>query len=375
MKLLRLKPIAIIASFGVILMIAGAGAVMSPYLNDTSFCLSCHEMNFPYQEYKQSRHFKNTSGVRVECNSCHIPQEMVPKLLRKVQAIREVYAHFAGVLDTQELFENERARMAKRLWAEMKASNSRECRSCHKQEAFIFSEFKKPQDAKRMQKGLKEKQTCIDCHKGKIHKMPNLSGGYKKYYKELTADAANLKISGSSTIYPLKIIVCYDGKDGNREGRVIAATKMSVLEKDGSWLKVRIDGWQQDGVNAMIYELQGKRVFSVALDKRGREKAKTLSTMTDPDTEQVWHKVSYETWVKSENVLDNLEKLWGYGAEMHGASCGSCHSLSPTNHFLANQWIGGLKDMKQYINLDKEEYLFLQKYLQMHALDVKKNKS
>jgi trimethylamine-N-oxide reductase cytochrome c-type subunit TorC len=55
---------------------------------------------------------------------------------------------------------------------------------------------------------------------------------------------------------------------------------------------------------------------------------------------------------------------------MHGAVCGSCHSITPANHFLANQWIGGLKDMKQFINLETEEYYLLQKYLQMHAQDV-----
>ena len=55
---------------------------------------------------------------------------------------------------------------------------------------------------------------------------------------------------------------------------------------------------------------------------------------------------------------------------MHGGCCGCCHSLPSANHFLANQWIGGMKDMKPYINLNKEEYLFLQKYLQLHAKDV-----
>lgn len=374
MKRFKSKPILII-SLGVMLMIVVAAATMSPYASSTSFCLSCHEMNFPYQEYKESKHFKNASGVRVECQSCHIPQAMVPRLLRKVWAVQELYAHFSGVLDTEKQFEDERPRLAKRLWAEMKANNSRECRSCHNQQAFIFAEFKKPKDAKRMQKGLKENQTCIDCHKGRVHRMPNLAGGYKKLFKELKAEAANPKISGAPAVYPLNIIICYDGKKGEREGRILAATKLTVLERDGSWLKVRVDGWQQDGVDAMIYELQGKRIFSVALDKRGRGKTKVLSTMTDNNTEQVWHKVSFDTWVMSKDILGSLGRLWDYGAELHGASCGCCHSLPPTTHFLANQWIGGLKDMKQYINLEKEEYLFLQKYMQLHAQDVGKDKS
>ena len=348
-------------------------AVMSPYLNSTGFCLSCHEMGIPHGDYLKSTHFNNPSGMRAECSSCHIPQKIGPKLVRKINAVKEVYAHFSGVLDTEKKFEDERARLAKRVWADMKANNSRECRFCHNQEAFVFAEFKKPKEAERMQKGLKENQTCIDCHKGRIHRMPNLAGGYKKLFEELAAASANPKISAES-VYPLTMVLCYDGKEGEREGRVLAATRLTVLGKSGVWLKVRADGWQQDEVNALIYELQGKRIFAVALDKQAREKPKVLSTMVDDTTEQTWHQVSFETWVMTTNMVEHLEKIWDYGSEMHGASCGNCHSLPPADHFLANQWIGGLKDMKQYINLDKEEYQLLQKYLQLHAQDVESAK-
>ena len=344
-------------------------AASHPFFSATRFCLSCHEMALPHQEYLKSSHFTNASGVRAECASCHIPQKIGPKLLRKAFAIKEVYAHFSGVLKTEQLFEEERARLAKTVWAYMKANDSRECRSCHNQEAFIFAQFKKPKEAERMQKGLKENQTCIECHKGKIHKIPNLAGGYKKLFAELQAATADPKIT-TKAVYPLATVPCFDAKDGGREGRILAATKLTVLENDGSWLKVRVDGWRQDDVDAIIYELQGKRIFAVALDQIAREKPHINSTMTDVDTEQIWHAVSFETWVKSQNMVGSLTKLWDYGSEMHGACCGSCHPLPPTKHFLANQWIGGLKDMQQYINLDKEEYRFLQKYMQLHAQDV-----
>jgi trimethylamine-N-oxide reductase cytochrome c-type subunit TorC len=344
-------------------------AAVHPYFSSTGFCLSCHEMDLPYQEYKKSKHFNNPSGVRAECFSCHIPQPIGPMLVRKAGAVKELYSHFSGVLGAEEKFKDERARMAKGIWADMKANDSRECRYCHNQQAFVFAEFKKPKESERMQKGLQEKQTCIDCHKGRIHQMPDLSGGFKRLYKELETAAADPKISTPS-VYPLTTVLCYDGKEGEREGRVLAATRLTVLNKDGSWLKVRAEGWQQDGVNAIIYELQGKRIFAVALDKQAREKPKIDGTMTDDATEQIWHKVSFETWVMTQNMVGRLETLWDYGSEMHGAVCGSCHSITPAGHFLANQWIGGLKDMKQFINLETEEYYLLQKYLQMHAQDV-----
>ena len=258
--------------------------VESAYFSRTKFCLLCHEMNLPYQEYIKSSHFNNSSGVRAECASCHIPQQFGPKFVRKATSAKELYVHLTGELDTKEKFEDQRTRLAKRIWADMKASDSRECRTCHNQQAFVFAQFKKPKEAQRMQKGLKENQTCIDCHKGKTHQMPNLASGYKKLYEELEAATANPKITTES-VYPLTTVFCYSGKEGEREERVLAATRLTVVENSGSWLKVRADGWQQDGVDALIYELQGKRIFAVAFDKPARGKPKVHSTMTDHDTE------------------------------------------------------------------------------------------
>ncbi len=132
-------------------------------------------------------------------------------------------------------------------------------------------------------------------------------------------------------------------------------------------------GWKQDDVDAMIYELQGKRIFSVALDKGAREKPVIHSTMfdTDTDTEQTWHKVSYETWVMAKNMVEDEHKLWNYGKKLHSAACGAFHMAIPASYFLANQWIGVMKDMKRNIrHLSKEQYRFLQKYLQLNAKDV-----
>jgi trimethylamine-N-oxide reductase cytochrome c-type subunit TorC len=350
-----------------------SAVALHPSLSSTKFCLSCHEMNTPHEEYTKSKHFMNPSGVRTECASCHIPQGVGPKLVKKVKALNEIYGHLTGVLDTAEKYEEHRADMAERVWAEMKASDSRECRSCHNQDGFVLAEFKNPKEGERMKKGLAEDQTCIDCHKGIVHKLPDLSGGYKKLYAKLKSSSADPKIKADA-VYPLDMVDSYDAKDGKKEGRVIAATRLNILKKKGNWLNVRIDGWRQDGVEGMIYELQGKRIFSVALGKGARSKPITKTTMVDPDTEQTWHQVSYETWVTTSGMVQDLDKLWGYGEKLRTATCGTCHRPSPPGHFLANQWIGAMKDMKRYIKkLDKGQYRFLQKYLQLHARDVLKS--
>jgi len=355
----------------IILAVTLSSVALHPALSTTEFCVSCHEMETPLAEVQETSHFNSSTGVRAECSSCHIPEGLVPALFAKIDALRHVYGHYLGTLSSDEKYEDARLRMAERVWDDMKAHDSRECRSCHKQEAFVFGEFKNHNDAMRMAEGLEEGETCIDCHKGLVHPMPDRSSGYTKLLEQLTAESADPDIK-ADTIYPLEMVYSYSSKEGSKEGRILAATSLAVLENNGKWLKVRIDGWRQDGVDAMIYELQGKRIFSVALDKGARDKPITHSTMFDTDTEQTWHEVSFETWVTNKNLLEDEDKLWSYGEMLHSSACGACHMAIPADHFLANQWIGVMKDMKRNIrHLSKEQYRFLQKYLQLNAKDVK----
>ena len=72
----------------------------------------------------------------------------------------------------------------------------------------------------------------------------------------------------------------------------------------------------------------------------------------------------------SADLVADRSKLSDYGAEMYNASCGLCHTLPPTQNYLANQWIGNLNSMKRNISLDDEQYRFLQKYVQLNAQDT-----
>ncbi|MCP4045185.1 MAG: cytochrome C [Gammaproteobacteria bacterium] len=348
-----------------------SSVAVHPALSSTEFCVSCHEMEAPLAEYRASSHYNSRTGVRAECSSCHIPEGLGPTLFAKIDALRHVYGHLRGTLSTIEKYEGARLRMAERVWENMEAHDSRECRSCHVEEAIVFEEFHNHNDAKRMAEGLEDGGTCIDCHKGMVHTMPDLSTGYKKLHEDLVAESTDPDIK-ADTIYPLETVYGYTSPDGSKEARILMATSLTVLDNDGEWLKVRVDGWQQDEVDAMIYALQGKRIFSVALDKPARGKPVVHSTMLDPDTEQTWHQVSYETWITNESMLQDKQALWDYGKELHSTTCGACHMAIPAEHFLANQWIGVMKDMRRNIrHLSKEQYRFLQKYLQLNAKDVK----
>lgn len=140
--------------------------------NTIEFCTGCHEMHDNvYQEYQGTIHEANRSGVRAICSDCHVPRDWVHKVARKIQASNEVYHWLRGTVDTPEKFEAHRMEMASRVWKVMKESDSRECRNCHS-----FKSMDPRRQSPRAQKNHAEAQqagkTCIDCHKGIAHLLP-----------------------------------------------------------------------------------------------------------------------------------------------------------------------------------------------------------
>jgi cytochrome c-type protein NapC len=145
--------------------------------NRTEFCVSCHEMESNvYQELQGTIHFTNRSGVRAGCPDCHVPHEWTNKIARKMQASKEVWGHLFGSIDTREKFLDLRRHMAEREWARMAANNSLECRNCHSTEAMDLSR-QNPRAAAAHERFLfSGERTCIDCHKGIAHRLPDMSG-------------------------------------------------------------------------------------------------------------------------------------------------------------------------------------------------------
>lgn len=140
--------------------------------NTLDFCISCHEMrDTVYQEYKQTIHYSNRTGVRAVCSDCHVPKDWVHKMARKIQASGEVYGKIMGTIDTPEKFEAKRLTLAEHEWARMKKADSRECRNCHSFEGMNL-EKQKQRSRKMHENAQRDNNTCIDCHKGIAHHKP-----------------------------------------------------------------------------------------------------------------------------------------------------------------------------------------------------------
>lgn len=157
--------------FSGVLAFAGFNSILA-YTNEMEFCTSCHSMKVNLEEYKETVHYKNASGVQAICSDCHVPKEFLPKMKAKILAYKDVLHEILGTIDTKEKYEAHRWDMASRVWAKMEATDSRECRSCHNFDNMAFEEQDRSARKKHPRAQLKG-QTCIDCHKGIAHEEPD----------------------------------------------------------------------------------------------------------------------------------------------------------------------------------------------------------
>lgn len=136
------------------------------------FCgAACHEMSIPRQALERTVHYSNAHGLSATCADCHIPKEFGPKMLRKIEASREVWGHFTGLIDTPEKYAAHRPAMRERELNRIRANDSQECRNCHRLDRMDFEAQSRA--VRRYHRAIEARgKTCIDCHEDIAHPDP-----------------------------------------------------------------------------------------------------------------------------------------------------------------------------------------------------------
>lgn len=142
--------------------------------NTEAFCSACHAPIV--EEIRETIHYSNRSGVRAICSDCHVPHEWTDKIVRKVQASKELVAYAMGTINTKEKFRERRAYLANREWQRMQENDSQECRNCHNFDFMDFSEQGRRSAVQHSTALASGEKTCVDCHKGISHRLPDMHG-------------------------------------------------------------------------------------------------------------------------------------------------------------------------------------------------------
>jgi hypothetical protein len=79
--------------------------------------------------------------------------------------------------DTRRKFLDHRLALVKREWARLKSNDSLECRNCHSEVAMDFTrQSTRAADIHGRYLIASDDYTCIDCHKGIAHQLPDMRG-------------------------------------------------------------------------------------------------------------------------------------------------------------------------------------------------------
>lgn len=327
------------------------------------FCVSCHSMSHPQQEWESSVHFSNAKGIRAECADCHVPQEGWHYLKAKLIALKDVWYEMQGKLDSKEKFEAHRAELAKIVWDDMKATDSETCRSCHSFDAMEFSQQSKLAKQMHMD-AVKNNQTCIDCHKGIVHFLPEIH----EEQATTTSSTQTTKLDENAALYAAEMVKAQGIKGG--EIRLMPFAEVTQWQAQGDQIQGTLHGWQQTGAESVLYLDLGKRITVALVDEDARNHAQVLQTKHDEVTDSEWKEVNFDLSVAKEKMSSDLTALNQYGSNLNQTNCSGCHPAIGADHYTANQWIGVVNSMKDRTSMTKDEVRALTIYLQRHAKDM-----
>ncbi|MEZ9593193.1 pentaheme c-type cytochrome TorC [Shewanella sp. 10N.261.52.F9] len=339
--------------------------------NTEEFCISCHSMeSTPYKELQQTVHFSNHSGVRATCPDCHVPHNYGRKIARKLEASHDVYGWLFNTVSTPEKFEDKRLEMASREWKRFDRDKSAACKNCHQYDSMKWDSMSKLA-VKQMKRAAELDQSCVDCHKGIAHKLPEMgTARAPELIAEVGRGVTGLQV-GQTYFSALTKPLFFNEKTDVEAGTLNIATKVKILEVKGSRAKIGIEGWRKKiGAGRVIYYDFGLNILSAQLTKDAALEEgviRTFEEKEDPMTGLKWQRVEADIWTDTDYLLTDLQPLWDYARSTYSTSCSVCHTQPAEAHFDANTWPGMFQGMIAFVNMDQDTQALVQKYLQEHS--------
>lgn len=99
-------------------------------------------------------------------------------------------------------------------------------------------------------------------------------------------------------------------------GRLDPATPVTVIEKKGDKVKVRVSGRALKDYPSQIFRDAGLRIQYAAFDEDGAEKSVQGNA---------WQAASAEGWVPPAGLTQDLDGLWKKAEVRHADACSTCH--------------------------------------------------
>lgn len=345
--------------------------------NQEEFCLSCHTMKDNLlPELQKTVHWQNRTGVRARCPDCHVPHNFTDKIARKMQASREVWGQIIGTIDTREQFKDHRIVLAQREWKRFKANNSKECRNCHDYKSMDFSKMRVTSQV-MMRRAAERDASCVDCHKGIAHQLPDIKGAHNPAFDTLMSEAGSTTIQTGDkyfSVVPQEIFA--DEGLSKPIGSIEVSTSVKVLQTKPDATEIELELWRKNkGYGRVWYGHFGLNITEAVLTKdisRDENLVTVLETKIDDLTGLEWQKVKTKAWIKGGTLMGSVEPIWDVARTSYEQNCSVCHRQpNPAGHD-ANQWPGLFAGMVGFTSIDDDTSKLVLKYLQTHSSDFVK---
>ncbi|WP_299002886.1 pentaheme c-type cytochrome TorC [uncultured Shewanella sp.] len=339
--------------------------------NTEAFCISCHSMeSMPYQELQETVHWSNHSGVRATCPDCHVPHNWSRKIARKMEASHDVWGWMLQTVNTPEKFEENRLTMASREWKRFDRDDSLACKNCHDYKSMKWESMSKLAQ-KQMKRAAETDQSCIDCHKGIAHKLPDMNTSRAPdLIAQVGAGEHSPQVDNTYFSVLTKPLFFNESTDVEA-GTLNIATKVNIIEAKGNRVKLKLNGWRKKiGAGRVIYYDFGLNILSAQLTKDAAQEPGVINSFEeqeDPLTGLKWQRVEAQIWTDKDYLVADLQPLWDYARETYSTSCSVCHTQPSVTHFDANTWPGMFQGMVAFVNMDQDTQALVQKYLQAHS--------
>lgn len=346
--------------------------------NTEAFCTSCHVMrDNVYQELQGTIHWENRSGVRATCPDCHVPHKWTHKIARKMQASKEVWGAIFGTISTREKFLNKRLELAQHEWARFSANKSLECKNCHSYKSMDWDKMS-DQARRFMIQAAEKDQSCLDCHKGIAHHLPENMSVADPALAKLENQAQGLKVHVGESYFTVKEIDLFaDEKLQQRIGLLRAASPVQVLNAKGEGLQVEIPAWRKaKGFGRVLYDDFGMNIVNGVIEKDFISLPGLMvdgENKTDEMTGLEWKPVKVTAYIAKDKVVASIDDLWSYAQNTYRSSCSVCHAQPDEGHFDANTWPALFGGMVGFTNMNGETQEIVLKYLQKHSSDFVQN--
>ena len=323
------------------------------YTNTYEFCTSCHEMSVVKGEYDQSPHSHNPSGVPAICSDCHVPKPWAAKLLRKVKATSELYHWALGTIDTPEKFEEHRLALARNVWRSMEASDSRECRNCHTNEKMVI-EQQSPLAQKMHKRLMSGEATCIHCHKGIAHKLPDVERLYAEMERDYQAEAHSAQLGDRAVVILPEVELTANPGGDDPLATLYGGTPLAVVKQEGDWVRVTSEGWDREE-GSQIYIDFNRAVPLAKMNFDGMDRVEKLESRLEPEYELTWNRIRLGGWVPRSALGPSEELFWSYVTALHDLDCNLCHNTFPRDKWILFDWRNNLKEMRRYTKMSQEQ--------------------